>query len=92
MRSDELTKVLDEIGQRWMYNIIYPNVTHTGERRRNDVPWNGLVVIGDLGSEEGHECIVYDPIEGCFEDGHDNYQFVAWIDIMGKIHYLEHPV
>jgi hypothetical protein len=85
MRTDYLTAALAEIQKRCMYNIIYPNVDTKGQRRRDDVPWTGLIVFGDLGPTEGHECFVYEQEEGCIEDGHSNYEFVAWIDHMGRI-------
>lgn len=88
MRADKLIQTLTEVSLQWVYHIIYPNVDTYGRRRRDDVPWNGLIVMGDLGSLPGHECEVYDPKEGCVADGHDNYQFVAWIDYMGEPHYM----
>lgn len=88
-RTDELIASLAEIQRRWVYNLVYPNVSHTGERRRDDVPWQGLIVIGDFGPVEGHECFLYGAEEGCVKDGHDACQFVGWIDYMGRMHYAE---
>jgi hypothetical protein len=89
MRADDLIDTLTEIRRRWLYHIIYSNVDSRGSRRREDVPWSALVVMGDLGSDQGHECVVYEREEGCVADGHDDYQFVAWIDSMGDAHYIE---
>ena len=88
MTPDRLAKSLAEIQNRWLYSQILPNVGSNGERRRKDVPWTGLIVSGDIGPAEGHECEVYDPIEGCVADGCFDYRFVAWIDHMGDIHYV----
>ncbi|WP_100479547.1 hypothetical protein [Mycobacteroides abscessus] len=89
MRTDTMRQALAEIEQRWVHNTVWPNVDGRGKRRREDLPWTALVVRGDLGADEGHECCVYDPREGCVEDGHDNYQYVAWIDYMDRVHYLD---
>lgn len=90
MNADQLIKTLTEIQRRWLYNRVLFNCGPWGEkRRRDDVPWSALIVEGDLGPVEGHECVVYDPAEGCSEEGHDNYQYVGWIDSMGRATYVD---
>lgn len=88
MSAEVLAQALAEVQARWVYNRVYPNVDGKGQRRRDDVPWNGLVVIGDFGATEGHECVIYHHVEGCSQEGHDNYQFVGWIDVLGGVHYV----
>ena len=89
MRAEKLMAALAEIQRRWLYHIIQSNVGPNGERRRDDAPWTSLLVIGDVGPDEGHECLVYDSEEGCVADGHGEYRLVASISYDGEIRYVE---
>lgn len=88
MRTDELAPLLAEIQKRWVYNDIRPNVYASGKRRHGDLPWDALLVYGDFGPVEGHECLVYDSREGCVAEGCEDYRLAAWIS-HGRVRYLD---
>jgi hypothetical protein len=77
----ELINTLAEVQDRWPNALIYPNACCPG--RNPDVPNNALAI--DLDRVWPHDCDGDIDCTGCY----GWYRLVAWIDILGEIHYID---
>lgn len=78
MTPQQLINAAHQILQRWPDALIYPNIAS----RNSNVPDDVLAV--DVDRVWPHECDDDDCEPCCGE-----YRLVAWIDILGAVHYLD---
>lgn len=88
MTPVELCRAAAEIGQRWPDALIYANppAAPNGWVQHPDIPVGALCV--DVDGLWPHECEDDDDCAWCVSGF---YALVAWIDIMGVVHYVDNP-